>query len=123
METYSGASTELPKSCFIVFIMLHWTRFWLIGNLVAVASALPSSSRDYHTSPIVHVINGTYQGVHEFQFNQDFFLGIPFAQSPTGDLRFRNPKSLNSTWNEKRLAVSYSPECVGYGVSSHKTSR
>ena len=67
-------------------------------------------------SPSARVLNGTYIGVHSASYNQDFFLGIPYAQPPTNDLRFRIPQSLNSIFNGTKFANAYSPECVGYGV-------
>lgn len=71
----------------------------------------PSSS-----VPTVTVRNGTYTGLHSDTYNEDFFLGIPFAQPPLGDLRLARPQSLNTTWQGSRPAVAYYPECVGYGV-------
>ncbi|KAF2442862.1 alpha/beta-hydrolase [Karstenula rhodostoma CBS 690.94] len=47
----------------------------------------------------------------------DFFLGIPFAQPPTGDLRFPNPRPLQVSWKGERDATTFSPACVGYGAS------
>ncbi|KAH7348648.1 triacylglycerol lipase [Rhexocercosporidium sp. MPI-PUGE-AT-0058] len=67
------------------------------------------------TPPTVKVLNGTYSGTHSSTFNQDYFLGIPFAQPPVGDLRFRQAQSLNVTFDETRNATEYSPECMGYG--------
>lgn len=32
------------------------------------------------TAPTVTVLNGTYAGVYNDNYNQDFFLGIPYAQ-------------------------------------------
>lgn len=40
---------------------------------------------------------------------------MPFAQPPLGDLRLRQPQSLNSTWTGTRNATVYQPECIGYG--------
>lgn len=60
--------------------------------------------------------NGTYSGVHNANYKQDFFLGMPYSQPPVGELRFRTPQSLNTTWAGTRAADAYSPECVGYGV-------
>lgn len=66
--------------------------------------------------PAATLLNGTYTGVHSTSYNQDFFLGIPFAQPPLGELRFRNPQSLNATWNDTREATAYSTHCIGYGA-------
>lgn len=69
------------------------------------------------SSPRVQVRNGTYAGVKNVGYNQDFFLGIPFAQQPVGNLRFTVPQSLNESWEGNREATQYSDICVGYGVS------
>jgi len=63
----------------------------------------------------VTIKNGSVSGVHSSTYNQDFYLGVPFAQPPVGDLRFRNPQSINSTLSGIYEASSYAPLCVGYG--------
>ncbi|KAF4627757.1 hypothetical protein G7Y89_g10394 [Cudoniella acicularis] len=68
-----------------------------------------------NTSPIVTVKNGSYSGIHNPTYNQDLFLGIPYAQPPVNDLRFRVPVSLNTSWERAMPATAYSPFCVGYG--------
>ena len=60
--------------------------------------------------------NGTLVGKHVASYDQDLFLGVPFAQPPVGPLRFENPQSLNSTFGTFE-ATEYSDACVGYGVS------
>ena len=59
-------------------------------------------------SPAANALNGSYAGVRNEFYNQDLFLGIPYAQPPVGNLRFRAPVSLNSTWKGMRDAVKYS---------------
>ncbi|EXJ73619.1 triacylglycerol lipase [Cladophialophora psammophila CBS 110553] len=66
-------------------------------------------------SPTATVRNGSYYGLHNPTYNQDLFLGMPFAQPPTGDLRFRNPVSLNTSWTGNKNATQYSYACHGYG--------
>jgi carboxylesterase type B len=73
------------------------------------------AKRQSSNAPTVQLLNGSYYGVHSTEYAQDFFLGIPFAQPPIGDLRFRPPQPLNTTFNETRNATAYSPECIGYG--------
>ncbi|KAI9736069.1 MAG: hypothetical protein M1818_006245 [Claussenomyces sp. TS43310] len=73
--------------------------------------------------PTVALQNGSYYGVHSERYKQDFFLGIPFAQPPLGDLRLRQPASLNSSWTEIRNATEYSPACYGYGEDTQKGAK
>jgi triacylglycerol lipase len=68
------------------------------------------------SSLTVKVRNGTYIGAHLSAYNQDLFLGIPYAQQPVGNLRFTVPQSLNTSWDGTRDAKEYSDICVGYGV-------
>ncbi|CZR61563.1 related to triacylglycerol lipase V precursor [Phialocephala subalpina] len=84
-------------------------------QIAALSAAIFISSTSAQDAPIVKVLNGTYSGLHSDAYDQDFFLGIPFAQPPTGDLRFRPPRSLNASFTETRNATEYSPECIGYG--------
>jgi carboxylesterase type B len=66
-------------------------------------------------APTVQVKNGSYYGVRDSTFNQDFFLGMPFAQPPLGNLRFNLPMSLNTSWTSTKNATRYGYECYGYG--------
>jgi triacylglycerol lipase len=76
----------------------------------AFSAILPRS-----TAPIVDVRNGSYSGTYSPEYNQDFFLGIPYSQPPIGDLRFRQAQSLNTSWTGTKNATAYSYECIGYG--------
>lgn len=75
-----------------------------------------SDSANSH-QPRVKVANGTIMGEHSAAYGQDFFLGVPFAQPPVNDLRFRNPQSLNTTYDHDVFhANEYAPACLGYGA-------
>lgn len=96
---------------FSKYVAQRWA--CVVAFLVVIASsATVGSDKEHH--PTADVINGTYYGVHNDLYKQDFFLGIPFAQQPIGDLRLRTPQSLNASWTEPRNATEYSPSCVGY---------
>lgn len=90
-------------------------------RLAALALTLHASlaSCNYHTeAPTVKVKNGTYLGHHSVEYNQDFFLGVPYAQPPVGGLRFRDPVSLNRSWTDARPATNYSGEANMQAVFS-----
>ncbi|KAF3019399.1 hypothetical protein E8E14_012415 [Neopestalotiopsis sp. 37M] len=95
--------------------MVHpWVnRFSILGLFLALGN--PSAA----CAPSASTKNGTYLGKTNVHYNQDEFLGIPYAQPPVGDLRFRGPASLNEFWSEERNATEYSPICVGYGSDSN----
>lgn len=66
------------------------------------------------TEPIVTLKNGTYTGIHNSVFNQDVFLGIPFAKQPVGQLRLRVPQSLDTTWTGTLPAATFGNSCPQY---------
>lgn len=88
----------------------------ILLHLASVILAAPSSSEVFprapSNAPIVSVKNGSYYGSYSATYDQDLFLGIPFAQPPLEDLRWRNPQSLNSTWTVARSATTYAPVCL-----------
>jgi carboxylesterase type B len=53
-------------------------------------------------------------GINLPEFNEDAFLGIPFALQPVGNLRLRHPLPLNESWKGFRDAKFRSPSCPGY---------
>jgi carboxylesterase type B len=93
--------------------MTFLNSFLVATSLLAHATnAAPAS---YPTTPKATIKNGTVIGVHSAEYNQDYFLGVPFAQPPIGPLRFRTPRSINTSWNEPLQATEYPAACVGYG--------
>ncbi|KAH9221753.1 Alpha/Beta hydrolase protein [Leptodontidium sp. 2 PMI_412] len=77
-----------------------------------------SSSHSYLAQsrplPRVTINNGTLEGLYLPAFNQDVFLGVPFAAPPIGDLRLRRPKPYQDVWSGIRNAQVRSPSCPGY---------
>ncbi|EMD65639.1 hypothetical protein COCSADRAFT_308058 [Bipolaris sorokiniana ND90Pr] len=76
----------------------------------ALATSLLATTA-WAVGPTVTVLNGTYEGLHLPSFNQDVFLGIPYAQDTGGQNRFRVPQSLNATWNGTHPATAYGDTC------------
>jgi cholinesterase len=69
------------------------------------------------TGPSATVKNGTYVGKYVPEWQQDQFLGIPFAIPPVGPLRFAWPKSLDSSFTGTRNATEYGYSCMQYGTN------
>jgi hypothetical protein len=91
---------------------------WLSSSLLAAGLCWQGSVTDalavrqQSSAPVVTVKNGTYAGIHSTEYNQDFFLGMPYAQVPP---RFTVSQPLNSSWEGVRNATAYPRHCIGYG--------
>ncbi|OKL59938.1 hypothetical protein UA08_04862 [Talaromyces atroroseus] len=92
---------------------------FLLSTLLSSVSAAVLGSRGNDNvpqgAPTVTAKNGSYYGLYNSEYNQDFFLGMPYTQPPLGEFRLQVPQSLNETWTGARDATAYSPECIGYG--------
>ncbi|KAF4973949.1 hypothetical protein FZEAL_9096 [Fusarium zealandicum] len=84
--------------------------YFLVGLASFVTSAELSTK-----GPKAKTLNGTYVGKYLHEWDQDAFLGMPFAQPPTGDLRFKWPQSLNEAFDDERPATEYGFSCMQYG--------
>ncbi|RAH86654.1 carboxylesterase family protein [Aspergillus japonicus CBS 114.51] len=86
------------------------------ASVLATAGLYPSSSSSSSVQhPTAETRNGTYYGIHQSKWHQDYFFGIPYAQPPVDELRFRPPHSLNTSWTGERNATEMGPMCYGYG--------
>jgi carboxylesterase type B len=94
------------------------SRFFTALLAASVSSALSIRNNPYRSPPSATTKNGTYIGRYEPAYDTDYFLGIPYAQPPLRDLRFRTPRSLNESWSGSRNATEYSPQCIGYGMDT-----
>jgi carboxylesterase type B len=87
-------------------------------SLLFFLLALPLSLAQFNTSgPTVTVTNGSYIGKYVSEWQQDHFLGIPYAIPPLGQLRFARPRSLNTSFTGLRDATKYGHSCYQYGTT------
>ena len=73
----------------------------LISFFVGCSSSSPSK--------VIETSKGKLQGYEENQVN--FFLGIPYAEAPLGDLRWQPPKPIGS-WEGIKKADVLGPACM-----------
>ncbi|KAH8556307.1 Alpha/Beta hydrolase protein [Umbelopsis sp. PMI_123] len=92
----------------------------VVTSLACLTVASPIDIRDDSTTsgPRVSGKLGTYVGKYLSSFNQDVFLGMPYAQPPIGPLRFKNPEPYNQSWEGDRLAMDYGYSCYEWSKSS-----
>ncbi|KAL2202631.1 cholinesterase [Sarocladium strictum] len=88
-------------------------------NVLQLTLALPylvgASATQKSCGPVVRVTNGSLLGSHDAIWSQDYFLGVPYAQPPVGDLRFAVAQSLNETWQGPHAVDEYGSTCISYG--------
>ncbi|KAH9480374.1 Lipase 1 [Psilocybe cubensis] len=73
-----------------------------LASLLALAKAAPAGA------PTVKLDSGTFIGVNDGSVQK--FLGIPFAQPPVGDLRYRLPQAI-PPYNGSHDATKFGPSC------------
>ncbi|KAI1631563.1 lipase [Biscogniauxia mediterranea] len=95
--------------------MVRHTYWHLIFVLASLMNTSLTSTTVNQTGPIAHTANGTYQGAYLPGWEQDVFLGIPYAQPPIGQLRYRWPRSINESFDGIRNATHYGFSCMQYG--------
>ncbi|KAF2219900.1 Alpha/Beta hydrolase protein [Elsinoe ampelina] len=66
-------------------------------------------------APTVQIKNGTIQGRFSEPWNQEQYLGIPYAQPPLGSLRFRHPQPINTSFDRVLDATKYGFSCYQFG--------
>jgi para-nitrobenzyl esterase len=80
------------------------------GVLIAAISLLPACAGKPATQPLdVSTDSGPVRGVTADGIQS--FKGIPFAQAPVGDLRWRAPQPV-TPWTEPKLADQYGHDCM-----------
>jgi len=83
---------------------------WVMKNFVLVFLILLTAVAT-RAADLVQTANGTLEGRGTQPSGVRIFRGIPFAQPPTGDLRWREPQPVKN-WQGVRQAVDFGPRCM-----------
>lgn len=95
----------------LAWILETMTSFISCRTLVLAASVIVGAFATSHApNPTVHAAAGVFVGSNEIP-GFDQFLGIPYAEPPIGNLRFRNPQ-LSSALPDPFMATTYGPGCI-----------
>jgi para-nitrobenzyl esterase len=78
----------------------------LVAAFIPAVIAFPSRAAD-----VVKISNGTIQGTGPQQSGVRIFKGIPFAQPPIGELRWKEPQPVKN-WTGVREATQFGPRCM-----------
>lgn len=70
------------------------------------------------SAPAVTVANGTVHGGTCPSTSVNYFLSIPYAQPPVGNLRFAAPQPYNITYTGVLQATTPAPYCIQFGSAS-----
>jgi len=83
------------------------TRTLLILTLASVAVVHGTAA----TPDLVKTANGTLKGMGRQSSGVRIFKGVPFAQPPTGDLRWKEPQRVKN-WEGVHAADQFGPRCM-----------
>jgi carboxylesterase type B len=86
--------------------MLHRQSLGLISFLSVLGSAWTKA---------VTTTNGTVVGGKCESYDVDYFLAIPYAKAPVGDLRFVAPEPYGKYAGGELNATSPAPRCIQFG--------
>lgn len=89
--------------------MFHRSLFTLVGLL-----AVCSLARAEHVAPVVETTAGPVKGL--VRTTTVVYLGIPYAQPPTGELRWRPPLP-NRSWKTVLDATQYRDHCIQFPLN------
>ncbi len=88
--------------------------FLLIASILLSSGWPVEALSNSSLTPTATTRNGTYAGRYIPEWDQDVFLGMPYAQPPLGNLRFRWPEALNESFPGVRDASQYGFSCMQY---------
>jgi para-nitrobenzyl esterase len=95
--------------------------FWLMTSLSFIAPAFAGGG-DFNFPVQTRVEQGVLEGNFDTKTGVQSYLGIPFAQPPVGDLRWRAPQS-PAHWEGVRPAKKFGPRAMQAPIYSDMTFR
>ena len=97
-----------------VLLIISYLYFNKSPQLFSASVAVVSSSETLEAdqTSLRNTVNGAVVGFAD-AYNTQAWLGIPYAQAPLGDLRWRAPQPA-SNWQGVRDATKYGEPCVQY---------
>ncbi len=78
----------------------------LLSLFITTAVVKAQSNNEHLSAPRATTANGVVEGINDSDV--DIFLGIPFAQPPVGDLRWKPPQPVKD-WSGVRKASQFGP--------------
>ncbi|MGQ8336236.1 carboxylesterase/lipase family protein [Sunxiuqinia sp. A32] len=83
---------------------------------------LPAMAQDYNSLPVQREIeNGVIEGFYDVKTGIQHYLGIPFAQPPVGELRWKAPQPVKN-WKGVKETKSFGPRAIqGVPVGNMKS--
>jgi len=92
------------------FLLFLGASFAVTVFLIRTGASAASATED---ELVVHLKTGSVRGGSQksiFSLNLDYFLGIPYAAAPVGDLRFSAPQPVQP-WEGVRDGTKYGARC------------
>lgn len=94
----------------LVYVAIVLKPFILSSDIVSSLFGQSFNHNSFQT-PLISLKNGTVTGKYLQGFNQDLYLGIPFAEPPIGSLRFLPPQPYGSSWTGIKQFKEYGYAC------------
>jgi hypothetical protein len=98
-----------------MFDLHHYKRFAEYSFSIAAILLTINSTATAEMPDRVQTANGVVEGIGQQSSGVRVFRGIPFAQPPVGDLRWRPPQPVKD-WNDVRPAARFGPRCMQHPV-------
>lgn len=96
-------------------MQLHTVKYLIMSHswLPILAVLITATS-----AAVVKTSNGTVQGGRCTNTGSNYFLSIPFADPPVGELRYQTPQPLSRSYNGTLDGTKQAPSCYQFGTTS-----